>query len=546
MQKCTIGDLTCDEISTTKDLIEYAAIKYRNNPAVKFLSDDEVIIKSYVELRDDVDSFVHCFYSQINQKNVALIGEVSYGWIVTCYGIMSSKAVYVPVDPALNADDIVDLLHRIDAEYVFFSPKLHKKIEQLREKYSDLAKYISTEPYQGYDDIFSLKKNISKLEVGNIEINKDDLAAIVFTSGTTGRSKGVMLSHKNLCDAVIVSYYLICRQRYEAIIPILPVHHMFEFTTGIQTPIYVGVPICIGKGIKDISQSIQRFQPSILLLVPMVVDTLHKKIWNEAKNQKKDKKLKVAIKLSKLLMSLHIDIRRQLFQDIHAQFGGRLNTIVCGGAPLRKELEDEFNCFGITLLNGYGITECSPVVSCNMHKNHKSGTVGIPAPSPYCEVKNVDGEIWIKGSIVTKGYYKDEENTNKSFSNGWFKTGDIGNLNKDGYLSITGRKKNLIIMDNGENVSPEELEDKFSIVEGIKQIVVYPKITAGKQYIAAKIVLDDTISNKLEFKQVVLDELKKTNDKLTNYKRVQEFEIQEEEFITTTTGKVKRYLISEV
>lgn len=535
------------KVYTLKEVIEYAAEKHKNNIAIKYYdSNKNIEDKSYIDLKNDVEVMSsYLINNKLNKSNIAIIGDISYEWIVSYYAIASSGAVVVPIDKELSAKDIMDLLVRIDAKCIFFGKTSRRKIEEIVCNLNTIEKLISLQYLENYETVSEILKEKKNDKVSKVFIKPDDLASIVFTSGTTGKSKGVMLTHRNLCEDLMYSYYLVGREGNEATVPILPVYHMFEITTGIQCPIYIGFTICIGKGIKYITKSIEEFKPTILTLVPLVVEMLHKNIWMEARKRNKDSKLKFALKVSRFFRHFGIDLRRILFKDIIENFGGRLHTIVCGGAPLRKELEEEFNEFGITLLNGYGITECAPVLSCNMRDHIKSGSVGQPLKE-FCEIKIIDGEIYVKGDIIMKGYYNDRESTKEAFKDGWFKTGDIGYLDEDGYLFITGRKKNLIILDNGENVSPEELEDIFIKSDFVKEIVVYADENNSKNQISAFIVPDKDYFKKNQIEDiegVINKEVASINRTLPYYKRVQIVNIREEEFVKTSTGKVKRHEI---
>lgn len=528
------------KIYNLRQLIEEAANQYGNYPAVKYLEKNKVIEKTYLELKQDVFSIASFLIREnMHNKNVAIIGSVSYEWIVSYYGIVSSGAVIVPVDNGLHEEDMIALLNQAGAEIIFFDKEIERQIPKISKGTLTIKKciamYSESKEMTVYDLIKQGGKDVCKIE-------PDNLATIVFTSGTTGKNKGVMLTHKNLCDDMMCSYYLIGKERYEAIVPVLPVHHMFEFTTGIQTPIYVGTPICIGRGVKYIAQSMQIYRPTILVLVPMIVEMLHKKVWMEARKQKKEKKLKVAIWICSILLKIGIDLRKKFFGDIINMFGGRLTKIVSGGAPLDERFVKEFKCFGIELLNGYGITECSPVISCNTTEKYRKNSVGCSI-GEYTQVKVVDGEIWVRGNIVMKGYYRDEKATMEAFEGEWFKTGDLGYVDKDGFIFVTGRKKNLIILDNGENVSAEELEFRFGKIPHIKEILVYAKKSEQGKMIAAILVLDNSEQCEKsieEVKKEVEKNFAEINKKLPYYKRVNCIEYQEEEFEKTTSGKIKR------
>lgn len=525
-----------------KDLILESAEKYGNQPAVKYLDKNQIIEKSYIDLKEDMLSITSYFIkNNICKKNIAIISSVSYEWIAAYYGIVSAKNVVVPIDTGLHKTDMIKLMNQADIEFLFFDRSYEKEVNEFEKDVKSIKQCVPMYSKQEEKDIWNLIEE-GKKDKREVDIEENDLATIIFTSGTTGDSKGVMLSHKNIWDDMMVSYYLIGKNKNEAIVPVLPVHHMFEFTTGIQTPIYVGTPICIGKGVKYLSQSMQIYKPTILVLVPMVVEMLHKKVWMEVRKKNKEKKLKKAMKLCTYLLKVGIDLRRFFFKEIMDTFGGRLSMIISGGAPLDESLVDEFKCFGITLLNGYGISECSPVVSCNTTDKYRKKSVGC-ALKEYSEVKTVGGEIWVRGSIVMQGYYKDDKATQEAFENGWFKTGDLGYVDKDGFIFITGRKKNLIILENGENVSVEELEKRFSSIPHIKEMVVYAKKSKYGKQIAAIVVLEEEARKpeKInEVKQEIETKFKEINGMMPAYKRVNLIEYQDEEFEKTTSGKIKR------
>lgn len=536
-----------ETFATIPELITYASEKYNTRNAISFFSNKTTIInKNYLELHSDV--MKTAFYLQnlqLNSKHICLIGECSYEWIVSFYAASWAGFVPVLIDSELSSEDICELAADADASLAILDKgkKRAALIKSLEEK--------SIASIDFHEDILSNQKNIISIrtflnqngEKAVICTNwlPDDTGLIVFTSGTTGKHKAVMLSHKNLCADLFVSYYLAGQGKHYATVAILPVHHMLQLTTGIQTPIYVGCPICIGGGKRYISQSIKQFAPSILILVPSVIEMVRKKIWTEIRLQNKEKKVKAAGIISDLFMKFHIDIRKILFADIHSALGGNLKTIISGGAPIDEETIQEFRRWGINVFNGYGITECSPVVSCNMPSHQRIGSVGKTGLKPYCVTKIIDGEVCISGDIVMKGYYNDTEATNQAIQDGWFMTGDLGYIDPDNYLFITGRKKNLIILSNGENVSPEELELIYSRIEGIKDIIIYSKKIDNGSILAAIVVPDETLMAGIEDMQRYFDEkFNLQNAALPPYKRVYEVTIRTKDFIKSSNGKVKR------
>jgi long-chain acyl-CoA synthetase len=323
---------------------------------------------------------------------------------------------------------------------------------------------------------------------------------------------------------------------------------MFEMTAGLLAPLYYGITICFGRGIKHISNDVKRVKPAVLVLVPMVVEGIYKRICLEISKSGNEKSFRRAIKLSNILRKFNIDLRSVLFKKIQESFGGKLRIVVCGGAYLDPDLVERFDELGISLRNGYGISECSPVVACNMEKKSKAGSAGFVAPSPYCEVKIVESEIYVRGTIVTQGYYQDAEATDQAFEEGWFKTGDLGYLDDEGFLFITGRKKNLIVLSDGNNISPEELEFHLEKIELISSVFVCDKKHHHATLVTACIYPDFEYAESMgvsDIKQKLEDEIQKINAIFPLYKRIQNIEIFDEDFSKTALGKIKRYAHSQ-
>lgn len=306
----------------------------------------------------------------------------------------------------------------------------------------------------------------------------------------------------------------------------LPLHHTFAFTTSVLAMLAYRVPICINRSLRTFIPDMQEFKPQNMFLVPLYVETMYRNIWKTAETQGKDKLLRNMVILSNILRKMGIDLRRKLFRSILSQFGGNLDLIICGGAPLKQSYIDGMEAFGIQVLNGYGITECAPVVAVNRNRFFRRGSVGLPLPCS--EIKIVDGEICVRGPNVTPGYYQDDASNNDAFLNDWFKTGDLGYLDEDGFLYITGRRKNLIILSNGKNVSPEELEERLLDLPHVQEAVVYEE----NGMIAAEIFAQDQTG--------VQEHVTALNRELPVYKRIQKVVFRDREFEKTTTKKIKR------
>lgn len=398
---------------------------------------------------------------------------------------------------------------------------------------TDLEKYMQEgeKEYQNHPETFD-----------NLEINQDDLAAIIYTSGTTGIAKGVMLTHLNLCEDT-------CKSSRNLLIPgnsilVLPLHHTFAFTANVLCMLNIGHTTYINKSLKRISKDMMNYSPEVMFVVPMMVEAFYKKIWASARERGKEKLLKKMLKISNALLSCGVDARKEFFGSVLAGFGGRLQMIICGGAALDKKYVKAFREFGINLLNGYGITECSPIVSVNRNKYFKDGSVGPILEGIDVQIDHKDGEkegeILVKGAIVMKGYYQQEEKTKEVMTaDGYFRTGDIGYLDKDNFLYITGRVKNIIILDNGKNIYPEELELALSQEDAVCEVLVYEE----EGHIVAEIYPDQEFltEKNIEDKNAYFDELlERYNRKQPAYKQIHHYKLRDTEFEKTTTKKIKR------
>lgn len=400
---------------------------------------------TYAQFKNDIEAFGTYLYGKdFRSIHIAVIGENSYEWILTYFATVLGGNVIVPVDKELSVDEIDNVLTSSDCTVLVYS-----------DTYSDIADELKVRglniEYINMNTIFNLlSEGVKLIEQGehdfiDYQVKDDDLAAIVYTSGTMGASKGVVLTHKNIATNAVAA----CKnvQAVGTTVCVLPLHHTFSFTIGICSILLYRQPIYINKSMRNIMSDMQKAKPSYLFLVPMIVETMYKRIWATAKEQKKDKALKFLIRISNALLVVGVDIRRKLFQSVLDAFGGNLDWVSCGGAAIDIKYIKGFRDFGVNIINGYGITECSPIVASNRPKYWVDGSVGTVVYG--CEVKidnpnnDGEGEILVKGSGVMQGYYKDEEATQNAFKGDWFRTGDIGKY-ENGVLYITGRIKNVL------------------------------------------------------------------------------------------------------
>lgn len=524
------------EITNLKDLILFSDSRKNNNTAFIYKKNrKETINISYAQFTADVDAFgTYMFENGMRKCKIAVVGENSYEWILTYFSTVCGDNIIVPVDKELPVSEMTDIIAETECSLLVYSSAYSAEAKEIAERNQSLKLLDMND----IPDVIAKGKALlagGKNDFINYNVNNDDVAAIVYTSGTTGTSKGVMLTHTNIATNSIAC----CKNVYAegSTICILPLHHTFSFTLGICAIILYRQPIFIIKSIKNITDDFKEAKPSYLFLVPMIVESMYKKIWISAEEQGKTKLLKTMIKLSNALLKVNIDLRRILFKSVLEAFGGNLEWISCGGSDVDIDIIKGFRDFGINVINGYGITECSPIVSSNRPEYWVDGSVGVPVYN--CEIRidspdqNGIGEILLKGSSVMKGYYKDEEATHLAFKDGWFCTGDIGKY-EDGVLYIAGRKKNLIILKNGKNISPEKIENELTIaIPEIKEVIVYGE----NDLITAEIFPDYETDN---VKSIIDKKICLYNTEQPAYRQVSALKYRETEFPKTTTKKIRR------
>lgn len=492
----------------------------------------------------------------MQDKHIAMIGENSYKWLTVYLTVLKSTGVFVPIDKELTVKGIINVLKHSDSDVLFYSEKYEKWIPEIKEEVPNVKLFVGLNKKENENNILSydiLKEEGKKLlEKGskiytNLQDNENNLKLLVYTSGTTGDPKGVMLTEHNLIS--VVYYGLQVADINTKCLSVLPYHHTYEAVAGILVALHKHACICINDSLKNVLKNLQYYKPDYIYLVPAFTEIFYKNIWQNAQKTGKDKMLRKIIPISNGLRKVGIDLRGVFFKSIHQAFGGNLREIVCGGAPIRPEIGKFFNDIGITLLNGYGITECSPLVSVNRLQFNDSSTVGIVLPCCKVKLENVtedgDGEICVKGDIVMKGYYKEQEKTNRVLKDGWFNTEDYGHINEKNQLVINGRKKNLIVLDNGKNVYPEEIENYILGIPYVQEVVVKGKKNTIGQEIAliAEVFLNQEKVEELKLENIeerLKQDIHEVCKELPIYKRISDIEMRKEEFEKTTTNKIKR------
>ena len=563
-------------IDDMRSLVEEAAQNFSDSIAISYKEnywDKEVKKVTFLQWREDVRGLGTYLISKgYRETNIAILGENSYGWCCSFFAVMAIGSVTVPVDKELPIEDIDGIITTTGTKVLIYGKSSEAKVkEMLRngglktvEMIISVASSNSIEASELGDRTLRTLEDVQTEGAGlyaagdnsyydyKIDVNK--LASIVFTSGTTGKGKGVMLSQANIgLDMTLGMYnFDITRKTLH----VLPPHHTFGSTVNYVGHLSQGCEVYISSGIKHVSDEIKEQQPTHLILVPAFLEVMNRKIWATARKDGKEGLLKAMIKVSNFLRKFGVDVRRKLFASVLSAFGGKLELIICGGAKLDEEIIRNFDALGITILNGYGITECAPLISANRNKYQKPGSVGTPILACRVKIDNPDengeGEICVKGPNVMLGYYNNPEATAEVFDkDGFFHTGDYGKLDEEGWIYITGRKKNLIILSNGKNVYPEEIEADLQKVEGVSEVVVYAgesRVQKDKITIVAEIFPDADllahmgVNNAQEYFE---NQVKALNAKMPPYKAVKCVKIRDAEFQKNTSRKITRFNIDK-
>ena len=563
-------------IDDMRSLVEEAAQNFSDSIAISYKEnywDKEVKKVTFLQWREDVRGLGTYLISKgYRETNIAILGENSYGWCCSFFAVMAIGSVTVPVDKELPIEDIDGIITTTGTKVLIYGKSSEAKVkEMLRngglktvEMIISVASSNSIEASELGDRTLRTLEDVQTEGAGlyaagdnsyydyKIDVNK--LASIVFTSGTTGKGKGVMLSQANIgLDMTLGMYnFDITRKTLH----VLPPHHTFGSTVNYVGHLSQGCEVYISSGIKHVSDEIKEQQPTHLILVPAFLEVMNRKIWATARKDGKEGLLKAMIKVSNFLRKFGVDVRRKLFASVLSAFGGKLELIICGGAKLDEEIIRNFDALGITILNGYGITECSPLISANRNKYQKPGSVGTPILACRVKIDNPDengeGEICVKGPNVMLGYYNNPEATAEVFDkDGFFHTGDYGKLDEEGWIYITGRKKNLIILSNGKNVYPEEIEADLQKVEGVSEVVVYAgesRVQKDKITIVAEIFPDADllahmgVNNAQEYFE---NQVKALNAKMPPYKAVKCVKLRDTEFQKNTSRKITRFNIDK-
>ena len=554
------------EFKDIKELIYNSAKTYANNIAfiVKHQEGKNKTYENitYKMLLEQINALGTKLYSMgFKNKRIAILGRNRYEWALGHLTSLLGGIVSIPLDKDLQIDELESSLMRSKADAIYFDEKYIEKIEEIKNRNNtNVKEYICMSKLAGYKDINTLKEEGQKLlEEGNKEyisakIDENAMNILLFTSGTTSKSKAVMLSQKNIASNVYAMQRVEDIRSTDSNLAFLPMHHIFG-STCLIVMLACGARTSFPDGLRYVAQNLKEYEVSVFVGVPLLVEAIYNKVVKEIDKQGKTKLIKNAIRVSNFLLKFHIDVRRKLFKQLIDQLGGKMRFVISGGAPLDPKIQKGFIDLGINLAQGYGLTETSPVIAAeNMYKS-RTGSIGVPMENVTVEIVNKDdngiGELRAKGPNVMLGYYENEEETNKVLKDGWFYTGDLGYIDKDGFIFITGRQKNMIVLKNGKKIFPEEIETLVNRIDLVEECMVFgmpDKVDKNDVKLSVKVVYNkDEVIQKYgdisfdEIRDIIWNRIKnEVNTTVPRYKHIMNMILTNKELIKTTTKKVKR------
>ncbi len=534
--------------SSIKEMIELAVKDAGDKVAYKYKQDEEICEVTYSQFVDTLASLGAFLHDEgLSDKHIACIGTNSYKWIVAYLTALRSSGVFVPIDKDIPEADIIHVLQNSEASVVFYDEKYEEIFKKHIDELDNIKLFIGFDRLENDGKFISFHWVLTKGQFLdreaflNEESNPDELKLLVYTSGTTGASKGVMLSEHNLVSSVY--YGLMVSTVYDTGLSLLPYHHTYEAVSDILVSFHHHSTLCINESISAILKNLVIYKPSYVYVVPAIAESIYKRIMRNIKKQGMEEQFNAMVEKSNELRAQGIDKRHDFFGFIHENFGGKLKKIVCGGAPIRPEVAKFFDDIGFDLINGYGITECSPLVCANHDMYNDFRTVGIKLPCIEWRIDEPNeegiGEICVKGDIVMMGYYKQPELTAEVLKDGWFYTGDYGYINEKDQLTISGRKKNVIILNNGKNVYPEEIEGYIQDIDYVSEVVVSGDIdeNGNESTLKAEVFLEEK-----KTPAEVLRNIRNACVELPIYKQISRVIIRDSEFPKTSSNKIRRFI----
>lgn len=569
MKKLNSEVYKVDDVNDFRELLNRSAKKYPDHVAYEFKEnlgkkDQKIVKKTYKEVKEEVEALGSSLLNfGLEGKKIALIGNNRYEWCESYFAVTTSNMVVVPLDKALPNGEIKSLIERSKADAVIYENKYSEVFEEIKGSgNSSLKFYINMDLKNDENGILSFRKLVDdgkkliknkKSKYQKIKIDNTKMSVLIFTSGTTNTAKGVMLSQKNITSNIASMARMSKMYDNDVLLSFLPLHHTFECTITFLYGWYSGATVAFCDGLKYIAKNLEEYKISVFVAVPLVLETIYKKIQKGIRDQGKEKLVNMMSKLANFLLIFHIDIRRKVFKSVLDQLGGNLRIAYFGAASMDKKVIEGYNNFGIDTVQGYGLTETSPLIAAETDKEHCPGSVGMAPFNVQLKLEDVDengvGEIVAKGPNIMLGYYENPEATEAVMKDGWFHTGDLGRFNKDGYLFIAGRKKEVIVLKNGENVFPSDIEFLVNKLHYVKESILFPREnTKGEIALGIKIVYDPDLIKEIfgdkteeEYKDLIWEDIKVINQELSVFKRIKELIITTEPLEKTTTQKVKRF-----
>ena len=545
---------TYPDFNNIREIMMYSVAKYPDNTAFK-LKDKagNIYNKTYKEVFSDVKNFATGLYNLgLGNKRIAIIGKNSYLWRLSYLTCLMGDMISVPLDKDLEFGELEESLIRSKADAIVFDEKRTDFMGKIKENGKTNIKYFISE-----QEVENIQKDGEKLlkagskQFDNVEIDSDKMSILLFTSGTTSKSKAVMLSQRNIASNIVSMHATEDFKDTDVSLALLPFHHTFG-STGMLMLLSSGAAVSFPDGLRYIAQNLKEYKVTFFIGVPLLIESIYKKVQKEIEKQGKTKLIYVARKVTNFLDKIGIHVKRKVFKPIIDNLGGELRFIISGAASLDVNVSKFFNEIGIKTIQGYGLTESSPVLSAENCKYIKYGSVGFPMKNVSLEVVDKDeqgiGEIRAKGPNIMLGYYENEEATNNVFKDGWYYTGDYGYIDSEGFVFITGRKKNMIVLKNGKKIFPEEVEELVNKIDLVKESMVFGMPKGDDVVVSVKVQYDEEIakekySNKSfeELEKILWDKIKEMNKTLPTYKYIKNMLMTKEDFIKTTTAKIKRF-----
>ncbi len=557
------------KVTDLKDMLNKTRNLYGEKIGYKVkLNEGDYKTYTHNEIRDMINYLGTALINLgLKDKRIAVIGENRYEWELSYLSVVCGTGIVVPLDKSLPSNELEELIERSEVEAIFYSKQYEETVEKI--KYSEknkLKHLISMDSKNHTEGIYSQKELIEQgkelVEKGDrsfidAKINPEEMSIMLFTSGTTSKSKVVALSHKNMVSNVMDFASILDVNSDDRILSFLPLHHVFECTVGMLYSLYIGAERAFCQGIRHILENLNEYKTTFAAFVPAIYENMYKNIM---KNLEKQGKLEIVEKLMQENKNKTMQEKKEIFKEIHNIFGGNIKLFISGAAALDPEVEEAFRNWGINLCQGYGLTETAPVIGVETNENFRVGSIG--KALPHVEAKIVDaneegmGELAVKGPNVMLGYYNDEEATKEVLNDGWFRTGDLAKIDEDGYIFICGRKKSVIVLKNGKNIFPEEMEALVNKIEGVKESFIFGKQQSEDKEdikINVKIIFDREIIKEAykvekdeEIYDVLLDKIKDINQIMPKYKSIKGIIISEEPLLKTTTNKIKRQANLEI